>query len=125
MESPSSAADLPDDLAEKLRHLPGPAREAFLEFRRTGRTEGLDPLIFAILENYIPRKPETPLANLPGMTLLMDDLGFDSLAIAELVFSTEDLFEVRISNEEVSQVRTIDDLRAFIRRKVGERRPGT
>lgn len=124
MESSSSAAKLPADLAEKLRHLPGPAREAFLEFRRTGRTEGLDPLVFAMLESYIPRKPETPLANLPGATLLMDDLGFDSLAIAELVFSTEDLFEVRISNEEVSQVRTIDDLRAFIRRKVGERRPG-
>jgi acyl carrier protein len=58
---------------------------------------------------------------LPGETLLMDELGFDSLAIAELVFGTEDLFDVRISNEEVLQVRSIDDLRAFIRRKVGER----
>lgn len=124
MESSSSTTDLPASLAEKLRHLPEPARVAFLEYRRTGRTDGLDPLVFAMLESYVPKKPDTPLAELPGTTLLMDELGFDSLAIAELVFSTEDLFEVRISNEEVVQVRTIDDLRTFLRRKVGERPAG-
>ena len=119
--SSPSAPDLPADIAEKLRHLPETARVAFLEYRRTGNSDGLDPLIFAMLESYAPKKPEQPLSGMPGTTLLMDDLGFDSLAIAELVFSTEDLFEVRISNEEVLQVRTIDDLRAFIRRKVSAR----
>jgi len=117
----SSNPDLPPDIAEKVRHLPESARMAFLEFRRTGRVDHLDPLILAMLESYVPKKPDVPFATLPGETLLMDELGFDSLAIAELVFGTEDLFDVRISNEEVLQVRSIDDLRAFIRRKVGER----
>lgn len=119
--SASSTSALPPAIAEKIRHLPEAAKSAFLEFRRTGNSDVLDPLIFAMLESYVPKKPETPVVALPGTTLLMDELGFDSLAIAELVFSTEDLFEVRISNEEVLQVRTIDDLRAFIRRKVTER----
>ncbi len=122
MDSPASPSpDLPPEIAEKVRHLPESARVAFLDFRRTGRVDQLDPLIFAMLESYAPKKPEAPFATLPGETLLMDELAFDSLAIAELVFGTEDLFEVRISNEEVLQVRSIDDLRAFIRRKVGER----
>jgi acyl carrier protein len=119
--SVSSTSDLPPAVAEKIRHLPEAAKAAFLEFRRTRNSDVLDPLVFAMLESYVPKKPETPVTAMPGTTLLMDELGFDSLAIAELVFSTEDLFEIRISNEEVLQVRTIDDLRAFIRRKVTER----
>lgn len=118
---PSLSSELPPAIAEKLRHLPEEASVAYQQFRRTGDVSRLDPLIFALLENYLPKKPERPLGELPGTTLLMNDLGFDSLAIAEFVFSTEDLFEIRIANEEVVQVRTIDDLRAFIRTKVGTR----
>ena len=49
---------------------------------------------------------------------IADDLGLDSLAVTELVFFAEDLFKIRITNQEISEVRTIDDLRLFIRRKV-------
>jgi hypothetical protein len=33
------------------------------------------------------------------------------------VFFTEDLLGIRIANEEIVQVLTLDDLRAFVRRK--------
>lgn len=118
---PSLPSELPPAIAEKIRHLPEPARAAYRTFRSSGDATQLDPLIFALLESYLPKKPGAPLGDLPGATSLMDDLGFDSLAIAEFVFNTEDLFEIRISNEEVVQVRTIDDLRDFIRKKVGGR----
>jgi len=51
----------------------------------------------------------------------MDELGFDSLAITEVVFFTEELFEISIANEEILAVRSLDDLRSFIRRKVSAR----
>jgi acyl carrier protein len=60
-----------------------------------------------------------PLAQQPGGTRLIEDLGFDSLAITEVVFFAEDLFGINITNEEIMQVRTLDDLRGFICRKVG------
>jgi len=116
-----SAPKLPSkaDQDEALRHLPEEAQAAFARFRASGDAAELDPVILAILEDFIPRKSAQPLAGLPGSTRLMDDLGFDSLAITEVVFFTEDLFGISIANEEIIQVRTLDDLRGFVRRKVG------
>ncbi len=104
--------------AESLRHLPVSARAAFAQFQDDGNLSSLDPVVLAILEDFIPRRSAVPLADLPGTTRLIEDLGFDSVAITEVVFFTEDLFGFTISNEEIISVRTLDDLRSFIHRKV-------
>lgn len=109
------------DQTDRLKHLPVDVRAAFLRFQAGGELAELDPVLFAILDDFIPRPPAAPLAELPGATRLIDDLGFDSLAITEVVFFTEDLFGINITNEEIIQVRTIDDLRGFLHRKVGAR----
>ena len=108
---------------ENLRHLPPAARAAFEQFQATGNPALLGPVMFAILEDFIPHTPARPLAELPGGSRLIDDLGFDSLAITEVVFFTEELFGINISNAEIIQVRTLDDLRGFIHHKVRARPP--
>lgn len=114
----------PSDHEEALRHLPPAAQAAFQHFAASGDATALDPVILAILEDFIPRSPPRPLSEFPGDTQLMADLGFDSLAITEVVFFTEDLLDIRIANEEIIQVRTLDDLRGFVRRKVAARAAG-
>lgn len=116
METPTPAAPASED---KLRNLPPEARASFARFRTTRATADLDPVIFAILTDFSPRKPVPPLATLPGGTRLMEDLGFDSLAITEVVFFTEDLLGVTISNEEIVQIGTLEQLRTFIHGKAG------
>ena len=103
---------------ESIRHMPAEAREAFQRFQAAGDPAALDQVVFAILEDYIPRPASGPLAGLPGATRLIDDLGFDSLAITEVVFFIEDLFGIAIANHEIVLVRTLDDLRGFVRTKV-------
>lgn len=115
---PATATSGRDD---SLRHLPPAARLAFEQFQADRDPAKLDRVVLAILDDYIPRAPKRPLAELPGSTRLMTDLGFDSLAITEVVFFAEDLFGITILNEEIIQVLTLDDLRAFIRRKVVDR----
>jgi acyl carrier protein len=106
---------------ESIRHLPAAARAAFDRFQAGGDPVALDPVLLAILEDFIPKTPVQPLVELAGDTRLIDDLGFDSLAITEVVFFTEDLFGIVITNEEIIRVRTLDDLRGFIRVKVAAR----
>lgn len=120
--TPASQSVAPAGHEDKIRHLPAAAQEAFRRFQAEGDVNALDPVIAAILEDFMPRSPSArPLAGLPGTTRLMDDLGFDSLAITEVVFFTEDLLGIRIANEEIMQVRTLDELRAFVRRKAAAR----
>jgi acyl carrier protein len=115
---PSIPVSPPADLEEKIRHLPVDARAAFRRFQAEGSAADLDVVLFAILEDFIPKQSGRALAGLPGDTPLMDGLGFDSLAITEIVFFAEDLFGISIANEEILKVRTIDDLRLFIRHKI-------
>lgn len=109
------------DQEEAFRALPPEAQAAFQQFIASGTVAYLDQVIMAILADYVPRPPARPLNELPGDTRLMDDLGFDSLALAEVVFFTEDLLAIRIANEEIIQVRTLDDLRRFVRSKAQSR----
>ncbi len=121
MKASAHPAQPATDQADLIKHLPAEARAAFQQFQAGGDPAALDPVIFAILADFIPRPPATPLAELPGDICLIDDLGFDSLAITEVVFFTEDLFGISISNEEIIRVRTLGDLRGFIRAKVKAR----
>lgn len=118
---PTSQPSTPRDLDELLRHLPEHARASFRRFQAEGDVGALDVVMSAILEDFIPRHPATPIGECSSETRLIEDLGFDSLAITELVFFTEELFGITIANEELLQVRTIGQLRAFVRRKVTER----
>lgn len=109
------------NLEQNLRHLPVEARQDYLRFQDTGDLAALDRVVLAILSDFAPRSTSCPVAEMSGQSRLIEDLRFDSLAITEVVFFTEDLFGIRIANDEILQVRTLDDLRQFVRRKVAAR----
>ncbi|MBQ9460415.1 MAG: acyl carrier protein [Clostridia bacterium] len=47
-------------------------------------------------------------------TSLIDDLGADSLDVVDLVMSIEDEFEVEVPDDEVENIKTVDDLVKYI-----------
>jgi acyl carrier protein len=106
---------------EGVRHLSAAAQAAFARFQNDGDPAALDPIMFDIVEHFAPSTPAQPLAGLPGSTRLVEDLGFDSLTMVEIVFFIEELFGVSVTNAEVVQVRTVDELRAFLRHKLSAR----
>ena len=138
MESPvpsnSAKTYLATSQADRIKHLPAEARAAFQRFQTLGDPAGLDMVICAILADFMPRRPTVPLAERPGKVFSREELlravwGYDQydthlveVHVANLR-SKIDLFGITITNEEMVHVRTLDDLRGFIRRKVAVHAP--
>ena len=100
------------------------ARDAYERFRTTGDAAALRTVVLAAVRDFMPKR--TLGANnieLRDDMKLMEDLGYDSLAVAETVFFFEDLFKVRIENNELMSVRTIGELLQFVSRKLAETKP--
>jgi len=103
-----------------LRHFPEEVRGAFVRLRESGDPAAADALVLAIVADHMPHKD----AALVDSAALMADLGFDSVTIAEMVFFLEDLLQVNVSNAEIIRVRTVGDLRAFVRVKLAAQTAG-
>ena len=102
-----------------LGKFPEPVRAAYAVYQQTADPDALDLVVMAVVRDFIPKSlgiaAESPLTE---GSRLVADLGFDSLALSETVFFLEDLFNVRISNAEIMEVRTVGELRQFVRRKL-------
>ncbi|HXC01425.1 MAG TPA: acyl carrier protein [Opitutaceae bacterium] len=115
--SPTTSAHAP------LARFPAEVRDAFAHFLAAGDVSALDTVLFAVIRDFLPRKNPVATGPLPDNARLIEDLGFDSLAIAEIVFFMEDLFSIKISNAEIQQVGTVGQLRAFVLHKFTAARP--
>jgi acyl carrier protein len=125
--SPSQPNPIPatNDAIEALgRHFPEPVREAYARFVQHREPGDADVVVMAIMLDHMPDKEAARGMTPQDSQTLVADLGFDSVAITEMVFFLEDLFHVRISNDEILRVKTVGDLRAFVRRKLTEPRAG-
>lgn len=117
--STKSAPPVPRRAHDPLGKFPDAVRAAYTRYRENGDNEAVDAVVLAVVRDYVPKTIELPPENpLPDSARLIADLGFDSLAISETVFFLEDLFKVRITNAEIMQVRTVGELRAFVRQKL-------
>lgn len=110
------AAPNPEDL---LKHLPAHILSAYRRFADQGDMTAADEVVLAIVKDHVPAKKVDQIpAQLTDSSTLMGDLGIDSVSIADAVFVLEDVFNVSIASRELVRLRTIGDLRAFIRDKL-------
>lgn len=56
------------------------------------------------------------LTDLTGPTELIVDLGLDSLAIFEIVIELEEAFDLRIPDEDIDRIKTINEVVDYIER---------
>lgn len=61
----------------------------------------------------------TDPGDLRPATELVNDLNLDSLAMFELVIELEESYDLRISDEDIDRIRTIEDIIDYIVRQAG------
>lgn len=115
----STRSQAPSSAPPQLAAFPVATREAYARWREQRDIAALDQVILAIVAFHRPHRETlaTP-DDLPDSAALIAHLGFDSLALAEVVFFIEDLFRVTISSAELHRLVTVADLRAYVRSRV-------
>jgi acyl carrier protein len=110
---------VPDFATDALRGFPDGTVRAVEAFY-AGRTRStLDAAVRAVLEFYLPQASRRSLADVPGTLRLREDLGIDSLTMAEAVFKWDDMFGTSIETREAARLGTLDDLLEFLALKTG------
>lgn len=105
--------------SDRLSAFPADIREAHARWLADRDLDALDRVVLAIVAFHLPsRTRDEPLVHPQDSARMMEDLGYDSLALAEIVFFIEDLYSVTISNQDLRDIRTIAELRSFVRAKV-------
>lgn len=103
-----------------LAKFPPEVCAAHERFMATGDLDALSVVVLAVFRDFQPARMRAIAGiEFPDSARLIEDLGFDSLGLAEIVFFIEDLYKISISNEEITAVVTVGQLKAFVLAKVG------
>ena len=107
----------PPDPCPALARFPAEVLGAFQRYRSTGDVGAVEEVVIAAAVDHRPGAKE-PAPEVSDRTRLLEDLAYDSVSVAELVFFLEDLFDLTISTDDIKGVSTIGDLRACVLRKI-------
>lgn len=103
---------------EALRGFPEAAMGAVERWFQCPSPENLERAVRRLLEFYLPRGSRRSLDEVPGSVRLREDLGIDSLSLAEALFKWDEVFGVPIETHEAAAVRTLDELVVFLTEKM-------
>lgn len=117
METSGPSDATPDVLAHFSREV----QAAHVRFMATGDILAADAVVLAIVQAHLPARMLRRTRTLTDDHRMVEDLGLDSLATAEVVFLVEDLYRIRIRQSDLHRIATIGDLRAFIRKELARK----
>ncbi|MDI9471776.1 MAG: acyl carrier protein [Tissierellia bacterium] len=70
--------------------------------------------IFETVVSVIAEQMSVDPATITRETDLQGDLGADSIDAAEMILNIEDLLDIRISDEALTNIKTVDDILKFL-----------
>jgi len=129
MESAKQSATGPlgnqsaEEIEYLLRGFPDSAISSALALRDTFNNQALESCLLGILKFYLPEgaqtaESQTAESNDHGIIRIKEDLGLDSLSIAESMFKIEELFDIPIEYDEIAEVETIADACRLLTQKM-------
>jgi acyl carrier protein len=86
---------------------------AYSRYAANGDAEAVETIVLAALADFTPQRYRLTAVPADDRRLIQD-LGYDSLAVAEAVFFLEDLFDVKIGNRDLVELQTVGQLRRYV-----------
>lgn len=121
MQAPSEKILTPEEeesIRESLKRCSPESVEAAISYRKTGDIDHLPVVMIGILSRFVEPDIRRKLSGDVEDLRLLEDLGLDSLTMVEVVMTVEESLDLRIENEELKDLRTIGDIKSYIRHKV-------
>ena len=114
MKIPEGLAKRSDEeIRAELHGFPSPAVAALVKLKHGCSRDDLREALLATLAFYLPRHARRSLADTPDSARLREDLGLDSLALAEAAFKLDDVLGIPVETREVGNLATVGDLLDF------------
>ena len=119
-----SNSTVEEDLKDLLKRCPPGTYEAALNFRNSQDIDQIEPIVMGIIDRHLEPDQREILNNSDESLRMYEDLGMDSLTMLEIVMLVEQTLQVSIDNEELKDLRTIGDVKAYLQAKAkGEEPP--
>ena len=118
----STPADDPA-LREALKRCSPATYYAACKFKSFGRSDDLRTLVLGVIERFVERELRPKLADASDTLRMREDLGIDSLTMMEVVMIAEEVLRISVSNEELTQLRTLGDVHKYILTKTASPAP--
>jgi acyl carrier protein len=115
-----SSSDARLRVQENLTGFPPAVVDAYLAFADTGDLARLDDVVLGVLQFYLAKPPPVPLTKMSGSTRLVADLGCDSLTMIDVMFLAESLLGIKLADDELTKIETLDQLREHFRGRITE-----
>lgn len=101
-------------LTEKLSAYPEKLRALVMSYHQNPENNIKGEIVTEILKYHNPDEYESLYASRGDALILVDDMGMDSLTMAEIAFEAEDFLDITISNEDMLSIKTLGDLKSYV-----------
>lgn len=107
-----------EQLHIKLTGYPEEVIGHYAAFLNTRDPEQLNAFVIGLIQFLQDSNEPRDVQTLSDDTDLREDMGVDSITIAEVVFLLEEIFEIEIENNDLMRIQTVGELKKYILGKI-------
>lgn len=110
--------DIAQELSELLKRCSPETLKSAVEFRKTKDANLIEVIVLGIIDRHLEPDQRKIFKDADDSLRLYEDLGLDSLTMLEIIMLVEQTLEISIDNEELKDLRTIEDVKQYLDAKV-------
>ncbi len=107
-----------EEIKKSLKRCDDETVAAALRFEETRNLDELPAIILGVLQRDAANPPPGGVASVGDDANLMEVVGMDSFGMMEVVMTAEEVLGVTVATEEMNGIRTLGDLKQFLRSKL-------